>query len=228
MEARSFLVLVVDDDRGLRRLASQVLGSAGIQALEAAGVGEGIEVALRERPHLVILDLALGERETGFEFLDRAAASEALREIPVIVLSGSADRESVSRALDCGARDFLAKPLNAVLLSQKVRQHLEGAPYVSVPIAVPMEVRLDLPCKITGASADGLQLESSLCLGSNSCVQVAGGLQKEAGLPQPFPARSAAESHPCGGTGFQSELRFRGLTKGQLADIRKAVDRWHT
>jgi CheY-like chemotaxis protein len=89
MEAKK--ILVVDDEPDVRRFLTAVLQKRGHETLTAADGVEAFEVARRERPDLVILDLQMPQ-QTGTDFYRRLMKDRELSEIPIIVVSGLAGR----------------------------------------------------------------------------------------------------------------------------------------
>ncbi len=115
-------VLVVDDERPIRRFLSSLLGNS-CQVLEAETGVEGLQMAASHHPDLLILDLGLPDQD-GLEVLRR------LREwsqIPVIVISVRDREEDKVAALDAGADDFLTKPFGANELLARIRAALRHA-----------------------------------------------------------------------------------------------------
>lgn len=135
--ARRPLVLVVDDDRAVRRLVRRALEGVGCAVLEA---GDGLEAFRVVEAHpvaLVITDLLMPERD-GIEVVLGMTARES--PIPVIVMSGGGtglDLETlVSTALALGAVAALAKPFSVAALAATVTDVLGAAPpYGGAPAA---------------------------------------------------------------------------------------------
>jgi chemotaxis response regulator CheB len=117
-------VLVVDDSAMNRRVLSGLLTALpNVQVIGTAADGdEALRVVSEKNPDLITLDLEM-PRMDGFTFLRLLMAS---RPTPVIVISSHDGRESVFRALELGAIDFVAKP-SAMLTGQTeaIRQQLE-------------------------------------------------------------------------------------------------------
>ena len=106
-------ILVVDDEKNIRRTLSMVLSGEGYRVVEAATAEAGLEMlGSPEQPvELVILDLKLPGMG-GIEALSTLRAEEATRDLPVIVISGHATVEDAVSAIKLGASDFFEKPLN--------------------------------------------------------------------------------------------------------------------
>lgn len=84
-------ILVVDDEPDVRRFLTAVLEKRGHETLTAADGVEAFDVAKRERPDLVILDLQM-PNQSGTDFYRRLTKDKELSETPIIVVSGLAGR----------------------------------------------------------------------------------------------------------------------------------------
>ncbi len=103
------VVLIVDDEPGIRDLLGQVLGDEGYETPAVATGEEALTVLERELVDLVLLDIWLPGID-GFEVLRRLRAGGS--RVPVIVISGHASGEKAVAAIREGAQDFLEKPLS--------------------------------------------------------------------------------------------------------------------
>jgi two-component system, cell cycle response regulator DivK len=102
-------VLVVDDHDDNRELFATVLRDAGFVVITARDGAEGVELAARERPNIVLMDLAMPVMD-GFDAIERLRSEDHGRGMLIIVASAFADRASRQRAAKVGADAFLAKP----------------------------------------------------------------------------------------------------------------------
>jgi CheY-like chemotaxis protein len=84
-------ILVVDDEADVRRFLTAVLEKKGHETLTAADGREALEIAEREKPNLVILDLQMPD-QTGTDFYRRLKRNKEMKDIPIIVVSGLAGR----------------------------------------------------------------------------------------------------------------------------------------
>ncbi|MBE3586186.1 response regulator [Desulfofundulus thermocisternus] len=123
MEAKGARILVVDDERQIRRLLQVALTGYGYEVEEASGGQEGLVKVATFRPDLVILDLGLPDMD-GLEVLRR------LREwsrVPVIILSVREQESDKIVALDAGADDYVTKPFGMGELLARIRAALRHA-----------------------------------------------------------------------------------------------------
>ena len=105
-------VLYVEDNGSNLRLIERLLQRrSGVRLLTAANGREGLEIARRERPDLILLDSHLPDL-SGDEVLAALQADPATDAIPVVVVSADALPASIERMLAAGARDYLTKPLD--------------------------------------------------------------------------------------------------------------------
>ena len=129
-------LLVVEDDERIRSALIRALRDRG-HAVSSAGTGlEGLRLAVDERPDLVVLDLGLPDLD-GRELLRMLRAVSA---VPVIVATARDDDESVVRALDAGADDYVVKPFPAGQLEARIRAVLRRAAGVADAALAPVTV----------------------------------------------------------------------------------------
>ena len=110
-------VLVVDDERAIRRYLHAALNAQGYSVYEASTGQEALNAVVSDKPNLVILDLGLPD-------LDGVEVTRLLREwsqIPIIILSVREQDEEKIAALDAGADDYLTKPFSSGELMARIR-----------------------------------------------------------------------------------------------------------
>jgi serine phosphatase RsbU (regulator of sigma subunit) len=117
-------LLVVDDTEVNRDLLARRLRALGHEVAMAVNGREALEVLAARKIDLVLLDIMMPEMD-GFEVLERMRTDPTLRTIPVIMISAVDEIDSVARAIELGAADYLPKPFNAVILRARVTATLE-------------------------------------------------------------------------------------------------------
>lgn len=115
-------ILVVEDQELNMDLLVQLLED-DYEVLTAIDGAAGIELAERERPDLILMDLSLPVID-GWEATRRLKAKESLKHIPVIALTAHAMAGDAKKALSCGCDDYMIKPLDEDLLFEKLDQFL--------------------------------------------------------------------------------------------------------
>ncbi len=112
------LVIMIDDESTMHKLAGGILGKA--YRFEAYDSGEAGLARLREtEADLVLLDVKM-PHEDGFDVMQRLKSDSRTRSIPVIFLTGSDDRDTEMKGLKAGAWDFVRKPIASEILLQRV------------------------------------------------------------------------------------------------------------
>ena len=119
-------ILIVEDVELNRDLLVQLL-EEDYAILTAADGAAGIELAERERPDLILMDLSLPVLD-GWEATRRIKATRALKSIPIIALTAHAMRGDEKKARASGCDDYLSKPIDEDLLYEKLKQFLEEVP----------------------------------------------------------------------------------------------------
>ena len=121
-------VLVVDDERNIRRTLQLVLEGDGYRVLtaESATVALAILASPDSPVDLAILDVKLPDL-SGLELLERIRKDDATRELPIVVISGHATVNDAVHAVKLGASDFFEKPLARERILVSVRNVLEAA-----------------------------------------------------------------------------------------------------
>jgi two-component system sensor histidine kinase/response regulator len=118
------LLLVVDDDPANRDVLSRRLERQG-HHLRTAGSGLEALALMRTSPFdVVLLDILMPDMD-GYEVLGQIKADEALRHVPVIMISAVDEVQSVVRCIEAGADDYLTKPFDPTLLRARVSASLE-------------------------------------------------------------------------------------------------------
>lgn len=112
-------VLVVDDDMLARMTAAQCVKQKGHEASMADSGAKALEMLQSARYDLVLLDLLMPEMD-GLEVLTKIKLDPQLRRIPVIMVSGADEAESMARCMQTGAAGHLSKPLDPALLSTQI------------------------------------------------------------------------------------------------------------
>jgi DNA-binding response OmpR family regulator len=101
-------VLMVEDDRFLRKIYRDKFTRAGFEFLEATNGQEGLNKVISEKPDLVLLDLIL-PRKNGFDVLIDIKKNKNTQNIPVIILSNLAQETDIKKGIALGAEGYLVK-----------------------------------------------------------------------------------------------------------------------
>jgi diguanylate cyclase (GGDEF)-like protein/PAS domain S-box-containing protein len=117
------LVLLADDDAAARLILREAIVQTECEVVEAENGAQAVDLFEACRPDLVILDVMMPVMD-GYEACRRVRAAPGGETVPVLMLTGLDDLESILRAYEAGATDFATKPVNWMVLSQRVRYML--------------------------------------------------------------------------------------------------------
>src|SRR5262245_60556796 len=120
------LVLVVDDDEVLRFLTEAALTNAGLEVAEARDGAEALKAIAERRPDIVLLDVNMPVMD-GYECCQRLRRQSGCETLPVLMLTGYDDVDSINRAYEAGATDFMTKAANCDIVAHRVRYMLRAA-----------------------------------------------------------------------------------------------------
>jgi len=113
-------IVVIDDESQIRKVLSITLEAQDYKVIDAAKGKDGIIAVANYHPQLVILDLGLPDKD-GFSVL---AEIRTWSSVPVIILSVRDSEDSIVKALDLGADDYITKPFNTKELLARIRANI--------------------------------------------------------------------------------------------------------
>jgi EAL domain-containing protein (putative c-di-GMP-specific phosphodiesterase class I)/DNA-binding response OmpR family regulator len=116
-------VAVIEDDESLREFYATALKRAGFEVFVASDGEAGLELVKRQAVGLVLCDVTM-PKMNGFEVVRALRAAPETATLPVILVTGSGDADSVIRGLSAGADDFLLKPVRLDELVARVQAHI--------------------------------------------------------------------------------------------------------
>ena len=119
-------VLIVDDDPLMRRLARATLEQAEFEVDEAVDGEQAMAMFQTSEPSLVLLDVEMPGID-GFEVCRRIRRTADAARLPIVMVTGMDDLESINRAYESGATDFISKPISWPILGHRARYVLRGA-----------------------------------------------------------------------------------------------------
>jgi len=122
------LILIADDDEAMRLLMRHMVEKAGYDVVEACDGMEAIELVEIHHPDLILLDGIMPELN-GFDATKIIVNDVRFKHIPVLIVTGLNDDESINQAYDSGASDFINKPINWTVFTNRVSQLLKNSKY---------------------------------------------------------------------------------------------------
>jgi two-component system, cell cycle response regulator len=129
-------ILTVDDSRTIRLIVTRAFKSYDCVIVEGANGEQGLQVAAREKPDLIILDVTMPVMD-GVTMLTRLKADPELKGIPVIMLTAESGRDNVLQIARIGVRDYLVKPFKEEILIEKVSRIVPLQKQAPAPVVAP-------------------------------------------------------------------------------------------
>ena len=116
-------ILVVEDNEINMYLCSRILRKGGYKVIPATSGEEGVELAIKEKPDLILMDIQLTDMD-GLEATKRIRESEADGEIPIIALTSYAMVGDKEKALAAGCTGYIEKPINPDTFLAEIEEYL--------------------------------------------------------------------------------------------------------
>jgi len=116
-------ILVIEDQEDNRQIVRDLVTASGYELIEATTGEEGLEVAARERPDLILMDIQLPGID-GYEVTRRIKANPKLSKIPIIAVTSYALSGDDKKAFAAGCDSYVTKPYSPRLLLAKIREYL--------------------------------------------------------------------------------------------------------
>ncbi len=127
-----YKILTVDDSKTVRIIVRKAFKTFDCEILEAGNGVEGLAVAGKETPDLILLDVTMPVMD-GVEMLTKLKSDPALKGIPVIMLTAEGGRESVLKIAKIGVRDYMVKPFKEDVLVEKAGRIIDLKPLSEGP-----------------------------------------------------------------------------------------------
>ena len=127
-----YKVLTVDDSKTVRIIVKKAFKAYDCEILEAANGVEGLAVAAKETPDLILLDVTMPVMD-GIEMLTKLKADVALKGIPVMMLTAEGGRDNVLKIAKIGVRDYIVKPFKEDVLIEKCGRIIDLKPLTDGP-----------------------------------------------------------------------------------------------
>ncbi|MDJ0784463.1 MAG: response regulator [Desulfosarcinaceae bacterium] len=123
----AYKILTVDDSKTIRMIVKKAFSQYNCDLFEAENGVEGLALANKEIPDLIILDITMPVM-TGIEMLEKLKAEKELKDIPVIMLTAESGKENVMKIVKMGVKDYIVKPFKGEQLVERAKGVLKLAP----------------------------------------------------------------------------------------------------
>ena len=111
-------ILTIDDDPGITKLLSLLLGSYGMTVIMANKGEDGIQLVRTESPDLVLLDMMM----PGMNGMEVSKTIRSFCDVPILAFSALANAQEVAAAMNAGVSDYLEKPAPADILVERINK----------------------------------------------------------------------------------------------------------
>ena len=118
-------LLIVDDQPEIRELVRETLGTHLYHIFEAYNGARALEIAKKERPDLIIMDIMMPGELDGLQTLKVLRSLDAIKDCRVIFLTARGQEVDIQQGLEAGALEYLIKPFSPIKLISKVESLLE-------------------------------------------------------------------------------------------------------
>ncbi|TKK70246.1 response regulator [Ilyomonas limi] len=145
-------ILIIEDNDEVRENTAEILTLSGYEVLTAANGKEGVEVALAQRPDLIVCDIMMPVLD-GYGVLHLLSKHEDTASIPFIFLTAKAEKADLRKGMEMGADDYLTKPFDGIELLNAIEVRLKKAAALKQKLNANNE---DLSAFINNAKEKGL------------------------------------------------------------------------
>ena len=116
-------ILIIDDDPEIVEFTKKRLERSGYRVLGALDGTEGVAIAIKEKPDLILLDIMMPLKD-GYTVLRELKENGATRDTPVIMLTAKSGSGSVLECQECGATDYFIKPFDWEELLRYIKKYI--------------------------------------------------------------------------------------------------------
>ena len=114
-----YKILAVDDEPDVLKLVEMALKVEGYKVIKATNGKEALELANKEKPDAILLDIMMPEMD-GMEVFKRLKEKDETSQIPIIMVTGVSDRKSIKKLLDKGVNYYIIQPFDFTDLASKI------------------------------------------------------------------------------------------------------------
>jgi DNA-binding response OmpR family regulator len=218
-------VLVVDDDQDLLRVVQKILEANGYGVATANDAIEAMDKFQRESFDLVLSDANMPYK-SGFELIKTIRNNSHAPEVAIALLTARRDKKDVQHGLDCGADDYIIKPVDPDMFMAKVESLLRKRPpqfkaevsFAESPVRMPAE--WDIHNEIISVSEQGISIVGPVATAPNTKFKINSPLFELIGIEPPNLRVVHCTVKTDARYQFLTKATFVGLTDGERQKIR--------
>ncbi len=218
-------VLVVDDDKDFLQMVQKVLEMGGYAVVPSIDAFDAIDKLGKEIFDIILTDANM-PGGSGFDLVKTIRKDRAFDQTAVALLTGRRDKRDIDRGMECGADDYIVKPLDPPIFLAKVASLVQKRKSTDRPeinfaeCAVNMPVDWRVRSEILRINEQGMTLSGPISVAVNSKIKIDCDLFKTIELTPPYLRVVSCEAMPTNTHFFLTKVTFVGLTDQERQKIR--------
>lgn len=221
-------VLFVDDDRVALKMVKSILESAGYLVTTTGDPRDALDRLEKEPFDLLISDANIPGGVSGFDLVKTVRSRMHFDKMAIALLTGRREKKDIQYGLDCGANDYIVKPIDPDILLAKVEGLVKKKPDQHPPTrfaerSVRQAADWDLSVQITYISERGMTLRAPLPAPVDSKVQIRSSFFKTIGIEPPILRVASCNRDPSDNNMYFINTVFIGMHDSELQKIRSWI-----
>lgn len=216
-------VLIIDDNPIDIKVATKVIEGEGYACFGFSDFEEIKKWLSENTVKMIFLDLQM-PKMTGFQMIPELRAIESVKLIPIVIVSGKNETEDVKKAIKLGASDYVIKPIDLMVLKEKIKsiegKHTSEFASIAWPADRPSQSYFGFPFEILSLSEFGFKARSSFKVAPGETMELSGLVKAIMGEDGVF-VRCLSQVTDTKPGLFQMQFTFVGLSEAQRQEVRK-------
>ncbi len=216
-------ILYIDDNEMDIKVATMALAKLGYECVGFTDYKRAIEWTIENVPQLILLDLQM-PGTTGYKLMPLLRAQPKMDKIPIVIVSGKNQAQDVRLAIKTGATDYIIKPIDPMVLQEKVERVHNAKMNDFVEIPVPLHLMPNVhfmnPVTVLGVSEFGIRIASPQMMAAGDTVELGGLAAEQMGLEQVWLRAVHVERRPTK-SDYIIQFSFIGIGEKERQVIRR-------
>lgn len=217
-------VLFVDDDKVTQKLVKEILSGAGYSVVVSDDPRDAFEKLNIEPFDVVLTDINIPGGFSGFAFVKTMRSYPKFQKMPIAMITGRRDKKDIQLGLECGADDYILKPIDPMILISKV-ESLVKKTGVTSNIQFPegpvrQKAVWNVEAEINYVSERGLTLSSPVSAVEDAKMRINSEFFNQIGIQPPLLRVVSCTKNPVNSHLYEIKTTFIGLNDSELQKIR--------
>lgn len=216
-------ILYIDDNEHDLKVATMALSKLGFECVTFTDYKQSLIWLEQNTPQLILLDLQM-PGTTGYKLMPLLRARLEPKKVPIIIVSGKNQAQDVRLAIKTGASDYIIKPIDPMILQEKVERAQNDKVTDFVEIAVPTHLMLDVhflnPITVLGVSEFGIRIAGPQEVTVGDTIELGGLVAEQMGVERIWLRSINVERRPAKND-FVMLFSFIGISEKERQVIRK-------